>query len=31
MTNMGDVSLVLLGMGVNRDREKKTVTITQEK
>ena len=29
MTDMGDVSLVL-GMGVTRDREKGTVTITQE-
>ena len=28
---MGDVSLVLLGMGVTRDREKRTITITQEK
>ena len=30
MTDMGDVSLVL-GMGITRDREKGTVTITQEK
>ena len=30
MTDMGDVSLVL-GMGVTRDHEKGTVTITQEK
>ena len=30
MTDMGGVSLVL-GMGVTRDREKGTVTITQEK
>ena len=30
MTDMGNVSLVI-GMGVTRDREKGTVTITQEK
>ena len=30
MTDMGDVSLVV-GMGVTRDRDKGTVTITQEK
>ena len=30
MMDIGDVSLVL-GMGVTRDREKGTVTITQEK
>ena len=30
MADMGNVSLVL-GMGVTRDREKGTVTITQEK
>ena len=30
MTDMGDVPLVL-GMGVTHDREKGTVTITQEK
>ena len=30
MTDMGDVSLVL-GMGVTRDRDEGTVTITQEK
>ena len=29
-TDMGDMSLVL-GMGVTRDREKGTVTITQER